>query len=99
MLTVTLSEVKAHLRLESDYTTEDSILQSYVDAAEKSIENWMNRTWANLLDNYGEIPADLKIAVLKLTESMYKNRGIEGAYATYQIPYQFKALITPYTIL
>jgi uncharacterized phiE125 gp8 family phage protein len=42
---VTLAEVKLHLRLESDYTTEDDALDRYIQAAREYCEGFQRRAY------------------------------------------------------
>jgi len=96
---ITLAELKAHLRIEEDDDLEDELLSKYGEAAEKSVEHMLNRTWADIYDTYGEVPADLQCAILSLAAHLYKNREPISSLAQNHIPYQFKSLITPYVRL
>jgi hypothetical protein len=102
MSITTLAEAKLHLRV--DGTAEDSAIQIYLNAAEKSISNYLGRvlyaTSAGT-DTTGLVMDDaIKSAVLLQTAMIYENRDpkevaqVQGL----QMPNVIKWLLDPYRL-
>lgn len=68
MASVTLSLAKAHLNI--DHSSDDELLQLYADAAETYLGNYIGKPIADL----DPVPADLKLAVLRLVSFYYEHR-------------------------
>lgn len=68
MSSVTLSLAKAHLNI--DHSGDDELLQLYIDAAEAYLGNYIGKALADL----GTVPADLKLAALRLVAFYYEHR-------------------------
>lgn len=68
MSSVTLSLAKAHLNI--DHSADDELLQLYIDAAEAYLGNYIGKALADL----GTVPADLKLAALRLVAFYYEHR-------------------------
>lgn len=94
---VTLEYVKKHSRIEHDI--EDDILEEYIESSEATCLNLMGRDVASLLDEYGEIPADIRHAVVMLVDHAYQHRCPITTQNLYAVPYTFDAKIKPYMIL
>lgn len=69
MSIVTLSEAKMHLRV--DQTTEDALIELYIEAAEDYIQNYLNKP---------SVPqvAGIKAAALLIIGGLYENRESVG---------------------
>ena len=91
---VTLEDIRLHTRIDS--TAEDDILTLYADSAEATVLNLMERTIEDLYDEYGEIPAPIKHAVLMLVDHSYAQRSPASIQNLYSVPYTLDALIKPY---
>ena len=78
-LIVTLAEIKEHLRLENSYTTEDTLLTSYLKAATTMAEKYMNRfildtTISAFYDQFPDEQFDVyKGKVSEITAITYKD--------------------------
>lgn len=94
---ITIDEIKAHARIEID--DEDEILELYGDSAEAMVCNIMNRDFATLEDEYGEVPAPVKHAILMLVAHSYAQREPASPQNLYTVPYTLEALLKPYMIL
>lgn len=70
-LILTLSEVKGFLRIEQDYTLEDTFLESLIESAEMYILNATDKTF----DSTNELA---KLAVKMLITHWYENRQVES---------------------
>lgn len=68
-----LSEVKNHLRVL--HARDDSYIQLLTKAALESVENFIDRPFLDVFDEFGDIPASLKAAALLMVGDMYSNRS------------------------
>lgn len=68
MSIVTLPLAKAHMNIDGD--ADDELITLYLDAAETWLGNYIGLPLANL----DPMPADLKLAVLKLVAFYYEQR-------------------------
>ena len=100
---MTLEYIKAHSRIDSN--TEDSVLEEIGTAAENAVMKFLNRgtttdqAIANIVEEYGEIPADIILATQMLTDTFYQHRSQVSQNAMSYVPYTFDVLIKPYMIL
>lgn len=90
---LTIDYIKQHSRL--DFSDEDSVLDLYGSAAEETVLNLLNRTYQELLEQYGEVPAPIRQATLLLVDSSYENRGKESTQKTNENS-AFTLLLKPY---
>lgn len=89
-----INYLKTHSRI--DYDCEDTLLDQYGEAAEIFLLTYIRRTYDNILDIYGEIPAQLFVAVQMLVENMYQNRSmISMAHMSY-VDYTFDAIVSDF---
>lgn len=86
--------LKTHCRI--DYDCEDALLEQYANAAEEFILKYTNRTYENVIDLYGSIPARLYDAVQLLVDTMYENRSIVTITNMSVVPYSFDAMISDF---
>lgn len=97
---LTLQEIKAHLRIDSDCCIEDSLLTRYGASAEATILQLTRRTVEELIAmnplQDGEVPPDIWEASLLLVEHSYQNRGAVSPISMYTVPYGFDMKIRPY---
>lgn len=91
---LTLEYVKAHSRIE--YDCEDNLLELYGSAAEESVLNWIERTYEDVLSEYGEVPEPLYLAALMLVDFIYQQRSVVSMQNLYAVPYTFDYLVKPY---
>lgn len=95
---LTLEYIKAHSRI--DFNCDDSLLELYADSAEGTIFNICNRTYDEIVENFGttdyQIPAPIIQAGLILVETSYLQRGAVSLQNLYVVPYSFDMLIKPY---
>ena len=70
-----LSTAKKHLNLDETYHDDDNLLLTYIQAAEGVVSHHINRNLEELAEeNNGELPSQVKIAVLMLVGSFYSSR-------------------------
>ncbi|CUW88439.1 head-tail connector protein [Rhizobium pusense] len=70
MIAVSLDLAKAHMQV--DNATDDEIITLYIDAAETWAGNYIGKPIADL----DPIPADVKLAILKLVAFYYEVRSL-----------------------
>lgn len=93
---LTLERIKQQCRIETDFTLEDTLLTGYGESAESTILNHLNRTYYDLLEQYGTIPQDIINASLMLVDVWYQHRSPVEALSMSIVPYTFDLLIKPY---
>lgn len=91
---LTLDYIKQHSRI--DFDCEDELLELYGEAAEDTVMNYLNRTLADLVAQYGVIPAPVQQAALMLVDISYQNRSPVTTVNVSIVPYTFDILIKPY---
>ena len=68
---LTLDKIKDHLRISRECNDEDELLEEYGASAEEAILNTINRTYEDLMETYGEVPAPIRHASLLITGDGY----------------------------
>ena len=92
---LTLKRIKQQLRIELDFTEEDEILEMYGDSAEDAILKVLNRSYTDLSDVYGHIPAPVVHASLLLVGTAYKDRETDLVQEAHDNK-TFRFLLAPY---
>ena len=101
---LTLKEIKAQCRIEEDFTLEDSLLNRYGAAAENTLLRMCNRTYDDLLAEFGEddgkggkvVPSDFFLAALLLSKHLYEHRGPTENISISMVPYTLDMMIKPF---
>ena len=91
---LTISDIKKQLRV--DFDDEDDVLELYGSAAEDTVLNYMNRTYQDVLEEYGEVPAAIRQATLMLVDNSYQHRSPAEPTQMYYVLYGFDTLIKSY---
>jgi len=91
---LTLDYIKQQLRI--TWSEEDTLLDEYGMAAEDTLLNLLNRSYQDLLESYGEVPAPLVKAAMLLVGQSYQHREPSSAQNMSSVPYTFDLLIKPY---
>lgn len=91
---LTLDYIKGHSRI--DFNCEDDLLTLYGESAEATVLNVINRTYDEVLEKYGEIPAPLYHAALMLVEVADTQRAPISQVNMYAVPYTFDLIVKPY---
>ena len=94
---LTIDDIQAQLRL--DFDCEDSLLKLYGTGAEETILYLCNRTYENLIGEYGEVPAAIRQVTLELVSQSYEQRSPASPTNLSAVPYNFDLLIKPYIVL
>ena len=92
---LTLERIKQQLRIEQDFHDEDESLMDMGEVAEDSILELLNRSYEDLYEVYGRVPAPVRHASLLLVDSLYQFRGKDLAQQTHDNP-SFSILLKPY---
>lgn len=94
---LTIELIIAALRLDAEQAElERGLLELYARSAERSILNVVRRSYAELLDTYGEIPAELVQASLLLVDRSYKERSPVEPQQLGIASYGFDMMVRPY---
>ena len=93
---LTLERIKQQLRIEPDFHDEDELLEEYGESAEEVLLNYLNRTYEDVIEVYGHVPAPLRHASLMLVDTSYQYRSPVSAQNMSLVPYTFDLLIKPY---
>ena len=93
---LTLEQIKAQLRIEPDFTDEDELLEMYGESAEEVLLNYLNRSYEDIIEVYGHIPAPLRHASLMLVDTSYQYRSPVSTQSVSLVPYTFDILVKPY---
>lgn len=93
---LTLERIKQQCRIEPDFTEEDSLLEMYGESAEEVLLNHLNRSYEDIMQIYGRIPAPLVHASLMLVDVSYQHRSPVSPQNMSIVPYTFDILVKPY---
>ena len=93
---LTLERIKQQCRIEQDFTEEDSLLEMYGESAEEVLLNHLNRSYEDIMQVYGRIPAPLVHASLMLVDVSYQHRSPVSPQNMSIVPYTFDILVKPY---
>ncbi len=91
-----LKDIKQQLRIEPDFELEDDLLKRYGSTAENSILELCNRTYDELMEDYGAIPDGIYTASMLLTKHLYEHRGPTESVNLSTVPYNFDYYVKPY---
>ena len=86
--------IKQHSRIEFD--CEDELLTLYADAAEETVLNILDRSYDDLVNDYGQVPRAVVQATLMLVDNSYLNRSPASPQQLYLVPYTIDVLLKPY---
>ena len=91
---LSLEYIKQHSRI--DYDCEDGLLEAYGDSAEETVLNLLNRTYEDIVEVYGHVPAPLRHASMMLVDTSYQYRSPVSTQNMSLVPYTFDILVKPY---
>lgn len=76
MAVLTLSEIKAHLRIEANETAEDALLNQINEAAQDYAEQYIGRPipWTDEAGDTVTPPASIVAAIKLIAADLYENR-------------------------
>lgn len=91
---LSIEYIKQHSRI--DFDCEDELLVLYGDAAEETVLNVLNRSYEDIMEEYGEVPSALIHASLLLVDLSYQQRSAVSVANLYTVPYSFDLMVKPY---
>lgn len=98
-----MEEIKAQLRLDEDFTDEDSLLELLGKAVQSRTENFLNRKlYATDAERPKDdpdglvMPDEVKLALLLLLTHFYENRSTVSDVEKLELPMSFHWLVGPY---
>lgn len=86
-----LEQVKKYLRLESDDTDQDALLEGFISGAEDFIKNTTGKLFAD--DSAGKPESLYILAIQMLVAHWYDNRGAASEKNVSDLPYSLNAVI------
>ncbi|WP_338494289.1 head-tail connector protein [Erwinia aphidicola] len=104
---IEMSIIKAHCRIEPDFTDDDNLLGIYSGAASRYVQTWTRRKLYQLNTDPGYstdedrllLDDDIRAAMLLLIGHWYANRETVGVgVSTTEVPFAVEALLQPYRI-
>lgn len=93
---LTLTKIKAQLRIEENFHDEDTLLEDLGEVAEDAVLDIVRRTYEEVVQTYGGVPSRLRQASLMLTDHLYQNRGLTSAQTLSIIPYTYDMMLKPF---
>lgn len=91
---VSLELIKHQLNIDMDYTEDDTYLLQLCQVAENAVIKELDlRCPEQMLDEQGEIKADIQHAILLLVGSFYANREAVTYGLPNKLPYAFQYLL------
>lgn len=67
----TLEQLKQQCRVDDDNTVHDALMHTYLEAASAKALSYIGHTVESLYNTFGEVPADIVVAVLQIAAHMY----------------------------
>lgn len=95
---LTLEMIQAHSRIDEirNGSAEESLITLYAEAAEDTVFNYIERSYDEVMEKWGKIPAALEQAALLLVDNSYQHRSPSSPMNMYRVDYSFDALVKPY---
>ena len=93
---LTLADIKAQARIESDFTDDDTYLKQLGKAAENHLFKDIQRSYDEVVEMEGEWPMDLTLAALTLVAHWYQHRESTTTQSMAVVPYAYENLYMPY---
>lgn len=93
---LTLAMIKKQLRLEPGYDIEDAELELYGESAEETLLLLLERSYGDLIEVYGHVPAPVVHASLLLVSQSYQQRESVSMQNLSMVPYGIELMIRPY---
>lgn len=90
---VTISEVKQHLNIDAEFTTDDGYITSLISVAVEAVEHQINNKIESLMVE-GVVPSAVKHSMLLLIGNWYMNREPVAYSSVAKIPYTLELLLS-----
>jgi hypothetical protein len=106
LMLLTLEEIKRQLRLEEDYSDEDSLLEALGKAVQSRTETYLNRKLYGTAPDVPAddpdgllIPDDIRLGMLLLVTHFYENRSSVSEVEKTEMPQSYTWLVGPYRFI
>lgn len=93
---ITANDIIENARLSSNATYEMAVLDRLALTAQNMVLNLLDRTYNDLITEYGEIPPDIKTACIMLATHLYENRTPTTGVHLSDVPYTIDCILKPY---
>ena len=89
---------RQHLRIEDEeFCEQESLIRHYAESAEDLVLNWIERSYEDVVAEYGEFPSNLVQAALLVLAQNYEQRSSITMQQVYLLPVgNFDALCINY---
>lgn len=91
---LTIDSIKQQLRVDTD--CEDALMELYGAAAEDAVLNTIGKTYTEVMEEYGEVPAPMRLASLMIVTHSYEQRSPASTMSWSPVPYTFELMLKPY---
>ena len=78
------------------HSCEDSRLELLIVSAEQSTLEYLNRSYDDLIEEYGDVPAPIREFVLLIVNNSYEHLGPTEQVQLYSVPYGADFKIRPF---
>ncbi|WP_019539804.1 head-tail connector protein [Proteiniphilum acetatigenes] len=90
---LSISEVKQHLNIDQEFTTDDNYIESLILVAKEAVEHSINQNIDDLIVG-GNLPPAIKHSMLLLIGNWYLNREPVAYSSVSKIPYTLELLVS-----
>lgn len=89
---LTMEDLKDYMRVDFDDADNDRFINTILIAAKSFVQTYLGWTFAEWTD--GEVPAEITIATLAISEHWYKNRGVLSEDTSKEeLPFVFSGIL------
>jgi len=92
-MSITVADLKEHMRLDLEDTSEDALLTGKIAAAESWIESYIGSPLSTFEN---DVPAAVREAVRQLAAHLYENREATSYGTVSEIPFGVTSLLSPF---
>lgn len=95
---VALADLKQHLNIDASFIEDDALIKAYAAAAEAAIAADLNVAGIDALkDEKGDLPEQLRLAIMMLTAHFYASREpVVYGVTTATVPLTLEYLVAPF---
>lgn len=93
---LTLSQIKKHLNIDTEFTMDDTYLMNLASVAENAVQKHIDNELSEMEDENGNIPMPLIHAMLLMVGSFYAKRESIAFASTVEVPLAYNYLLDLY---
>lgn len=91
---VSLDEIKRQLNIDSElFEEDDQLLEQYIIAAQKAVELHIGYSLPEILNQYGQLDENVKLAIMLLVGNWYNNREATNELTQKSVPLAYEYLL------